>query len=63
MLVGAGQLSQRDRMPTLSPLDPIARSARLMSETPGAGRLLGRTESVRMRELLDGIEPGARLSP
>jgi acetyl-CoA C-acetyltransferase len=61
MLVGAGQLSQRDRGLTLSPLDLIVRSARLMGETPGAGRLLGRTESVRIVDCLSWPvpDPGA----
>jgi acetyl-CoA C-acetyltransferase len=61
MLVGAGQLSQRDRGLTLSPLDLIVRSARLMGETPGVGRLLGRTESVRIVDCLSWPvpDPGA----
>lgn len=57
MLASAGQFSQRDRNLELSPLDLIVRSALLASEKPGAGRLLERTESVRIVDCLSWPAP------
>ena len=57
VLVGAGQISQRDRELELSPLELIARSARSAGEAPGAARLLKRTESVGVVDCLSWPVP------
>ncbi len=57
MLAGAGQQSRRPGEPEMSPLELIVRAARIASESPGTGRLLERTESVRIVECLSWPTP------
>jgi acetyl-CoA C-acetyltransferase len=61
VLIGAGQLSQRDRSLELSPLELMVRAARLAGEDPAARRLLERTESVGIVDCLSWpvADPGA----
>ena len=61
VLVGAGQLNQRDRDLELSPLELMVGAARRAGQTPATRRLLGRTESVRIVDCLSWpvADPGA----
>ncbi len=61
VLVSAGQHTRRPGEPEISPLELIVRAARLAGVPPGAGRLLERTESVRIVDCLSWPvpDPGA----
>ena len=61
LIAGAGQRNRRPGDPEASPLELIVRAARDASERPGAGRLLERTESVRIVDCLSWPvpDPGA----
>ncbi len=61
VLIGAGQISRRDRSRELSPLELMARAARQAAGDPAARRLLERTESVGIVDCLSWpvADPGA----
>lgn len=64
LLAGGGQLSRRAGEAELSPLELMARAARLAAEEPAAQRLLRRAGSVRVVECLSWPipDPGALLA-